>query len=406
MKIVIIGGGASGLVSAIYAKNKNNEVIVLERNSRCAKKLLLTGNGKCNYWNSNIDYTNYISDDLDVLKNIITNENKKEALNLFDSLGIIPYIKDGYYYPLSNKSSSITEALILECKLREVEFINDFLVTDIKKEKDKFVIKSNAEEIIADKVIVSTGSKAYPKTGSDGMGYDFASSFNHTIITPLPALTSLIVKRPLKNCKGVRCEVSLKLYEEDDFIKEEYGQMQITDKGISGICTFNLSGIINKGLNKNKKETIYVNFLPSLNLNEKETITFLQNRESKITGRNIEQLLEALLDYHIVKVILKSSNINSNKCFNELNKKEQSLLAKNLISYPLEIVETDSFNHAQVCLGGIKLSEINPKTMQSLKEENLYFTGEILDAAGPCGGYNLAFAFITGMIAGKGVNNA
>ena len=182
--------------------------------------------------------------------------------------------------------------------------------------------------------------------------------------------------------------------------------MQITDKGISGICTFNLSGIINKGLNKNKKETIYVNFLPSLNLNEKETIIFLQNRESKITGRNIEQLLEALLDYHIVKVILKSSNINSNKCFNELNKKEKSLLAKNLISYPLEIVETDSFNHAQVCLGGIKLSEINPKTMQSLKEENLYFTGEILDAAGPCGGYNLAFAFITGMIAGKGVNNA
>ena len=132
----------------------------------------------------------------------------------------------------------------------------------------------------------------------------------------------------------------------------------------------------------------------------------LYQRDYSWDSDNIEQLLEALLDYHIVKVILKSSNINSNKCFNELNKKEKSLLAKNLISYPLEIVETDSFNHAQVCLGGIKLSEINPKTMQSLKEENLYFTGEILDAAGPCGGYNLAFAFITGMIAGKGVNNA
>jgi len=405
MKVVIIGAGASGLLSAIYAAKEGNEVTILEKNSKAGKKLLITGNGRCNYFNSDVNVNHYYSNDIDILENIITKENKEKILNFFENIGIVPRIKNGYYYPYSNKAVSIKDALVKECELLGVNTILDFNVKNVIKE-DKFIIESDSKKIIADKVILSLGSKAYPKTGSDGKGYEMASSFGHNIIKPLPALTSLIGNEKYFNAwDGVRSEVKLTLLENNKKIKEEVGEVQFTSYGISGISVFNLSSLVSIGLDNNKKEDIVINFIPYLNTVE-EVIEYLNKRSEIVTGRTIFELLEGILDYKLIKVILDEAGIDPEKYLEELNKKEVYNLALYLHSFTLNIKGTKSFDNAQVCSGGVPLSEINPLTMESKLVKDLYIVGELLDVNGDCGGFNLAFAFISGMLAGEGAKNA
>ncbi len=402
-KIVIIGGGAAGLVSAIYAAKDNNEVVIVERNEACGKKILATGNGKCNYFNKNQNLNHYYSDNIDIVKDIITKENLKEVLNLFDTLGIVPKIKNGYYYPNSNQASSVKAALILEAKLLGVNFEHNFLVTKIIKDTNNFIIMSANKKIKADKIILASGSKAAPKTGSDGNGYLLANSLNHTVIKPLPSLVQLRGNENyFKEWMGIRTDIKIKLLEDGKEIKEEQGEIQLTDYGISGICVFNLSGIIAKGLDKNKKEEVIINFVPWLNSNN-ELIRYLNQRNEKVSARTIHQLLEGMLNYKLISVLLEIANINKKTTWEKLTNTEKLQVAKTIREFTLNITKTNSFDNAQVCSGGIPLTEINPLTMESNKIKNLYFAGEILDVNGDCGGYNLTFAWISGMLAGKGV---
>ena len=179
MRIGIIGGGAAGMVAAIACSNENNEVIILERNQECGKKILITGNGRCNYWNLDQDLIHYESSTPELKEVLIDNSNC--VLDFFDSLGIVPKIKNGYYYPFSNQATTIKNALINEVKRNNITIINDCLVTKISKEKNKFNIETENKIIKADKVVISTGSYAAPKTGSTGMGYEFLKKFNHFI---------------------------------------------------------------------------------------------------------------------------------------------------------------------------------------------------------------------------------
>ena len=371
-KIVIIGGGASGLVAAIYAKNDNNEVIILERNKECGKKLLTTGNGKCNYWNEDQSLTHYHSENSELISNIITFENQKEILNLFNNLGIIPKIKHGYYYPFSNQAETVREALICEVKKKGIEIKNNFLVESIKKERTKFIITGRNEQINADKVIVSTGSFASPKTGSTGMGYHFLSKSGHNIIEPLPALVQLIAKFPyLKDWKGIRTDVILKLEEDEKIVAEDQGELQLTDYGISGICTFNLSSYVSRGLKNNKEEIIHINFLPFLK-EDSNIMKWFDDRNELLKNPTLNDLLNPILNYKLVKIILKVSNIKGTLSWNDLFEEEQLVLVENLINFKLEIINTKSFDNAQCCSGGIPLIEINLETMESKKVHNLF----------------------------------
>ena len=400
-RIVIIGGGASGLVAAIYAKKEDNEVIILERNKECGKKLLTTGNGKCNYWNEDQSLTHYHSENNELISEIITFNNQKEILNMFNSLGIIPKIKQGYYYPFSNQAETVREALLKETIKKNVEIKTNFLVENVKKSKKKFIIKSRNEEIEADKVIISTGSFASPKTGSTGMGYHFLSKFGHSIIEPLPALVQLIAKFPyLKDWKGIRTDVILKLEENEKIIAEDKGELQLTDYGISGICTFNLSSYVSRGLKNNKEEIIHINFLPFLK-EDSNIMKWFDDRNELLNNPTLYELLNPILNYKLVKIILKVSRLQGALSWNDLFEEEQLTLVENLINFKLEIINTKSFDNAQCCSGGIPLTEINLKTMESLKVKNLYITGELLDINGDCGGYNLSLAWISGMLAGK-----
>ena len=393
-RVVIIGAGASGVIASIFASS-NNEVIILERNNSPLKKLLLTGNGKCNYFNENQDINNYNSTHIDLVKEIINENNVKSVLEFFDSIGIIPKVRNGYYYPYSNLSNSVKEALLTEANLNNVKIKTDYLVKDIIKIDNKFIINN---EIECDYVILSTGSKACPKTGSDGIGYELLKKFNHNIIKPLPALTQVIgSKSYFKDWAGIRVEAKVSLYENDRFIKEEIGELQLTKTGLSGICVFNLSSKIKRGLDACYKENIHINFLPFVNNIEE----FLRDRNNKVKNRTIIELLEGIINYKLVKIILKESSISEEKYYNELNNNQKEKLFNNLVKFKVNIIETNDFESAQVCSGGLSLEEINLNTMESNLINGLFVTGELLDIDGICGGYNLTVAWISGMLAGK-----
>ena len=406
-EVIIIGGGASGLISAIYASKKGYNVTILEKNKVLGKKILLTGNGKCNYWNKSISLDNYNTDDKEKLNTILSNNNQKEIQNLFDTLGIIPKIRDNYYYPYSNQATSIQTALIKECQINKVKIITECEVTDIKKDNDIFIIKTSNGLYKTKKIIISTGSLAYPKTGSTGDGYEFAKNLGHKIIKPLPALVQLIsTGQFLKEWQGIRSDVSVTLKENNKILKKEIGEIQLTDYGVSGICIFNLSSIASRKLSESKPISIEINFLHPFSITEEnDFINWMNKRNNTMKGRTISDLLDGVLNYKLINLILKLSNIKREDFWNNLDKEKKKLLADYLTKFTLNIEGTKSFDNAQTTTGGIPLQEINPNTMESTKCKDLYLTGEILNADGNCGGYNLAFAWITGMLAGKGASN-
>ena len=398
-QVVIIGGGASGLTAAITAARNGKDVTIIEKNNKCGKKLLITGNGKCNFWNQDQNINHYHSSTPDILKNFITKERQNTVLNFFDSLGLVPKIKNGYYYPFSNQASSIQNILLQECQKLNIQIINDVNVEKIIK-KDCFIINPNKENIKAKNIILATGSKAAPKTGSDGSGYDLAKKLGHSIIPPLPSLVQLKGNETyFKNWSGIRCDVIANLCIDNTFAKKELGEIQLTDYGVSGICIFNLSSKAAIALNNHQKVTLKINFMP-FTQNPKQYLKTLNQNAYKKT---ISELLEGFLHYKLIDIILKKANIKRNIPLNTLSENELNNLIKTLTEFELKINMTHTLDHAQVCSGGVPLTEINSQTLESLKTKNLYFTGEIIDIDGDCGGYNLGWAWMSGIIAGKKV---
>ncbi|MBE6156147.1 MAG: aminoacetone oxidase family FAD-binding enzyme [Firmicutes bacterium] len=395
-KIVVVGAGASGIIAALKA-SLNNEVILIDGNDKCGKKILVTGNGKCNYWNESINVNNYFTNDTKRLDCIL--ENKNEVLDYLYSIGIYPKVKNGYYYPASNLAASIRKIFVNELTRCNVKTLYDSRVINIKKLDNKFIIETPKETLKADKVIIATGSKAFPKTGSDGFGYDAAKKLGHKINQVLPALVGLQTNDiNIKEWAGVRSDASVSLYVDNQRLTEEFGEIQLTENGISGICTFNISGLISKALYNKKKVIVRINFVPAIN----NFADFFDKRNSELKNRTIEELLESILNYKLTSVILKKSNIKNNSYWNDLNRLEKEMLIRNIENFELNISETNSYDKAQVCTGGIPLNEVS-NNMESIYCKDLYFVGELLDVDGKCGGFNLAFAFITGYIAGSSV---
>lgn len=398
-EVVIVGGGASGLTAAITAARNGKDVTLIERNNKCGKKILITGNGRCNFWNTDEDLSHFHSSTPNLLKDFITDERKNSILKFFDSLGLAYKTKNGYYYPFSNQAFTIENALLSECKKLNIKIINDITVEKIIKE-DCFIINPDKENIKAKNIIIATGSKAAPKTGSDGLGYELAKSLGHNIITSLPSLVQLKADEPyFKNWSGIRTDVKVNLLIDHKYIKSETGEIQLTNYGLSGICIFNLSGKAAKALNQNKNVIISINFIPFAS-NPK---TFLQTLNKNSYHKTISELLEGILHYKLVDIIIKKTHLKRDLLLNTLTDNELNNLIKTLTDFQIKILDTHTLDHAQVCSGGIPLTEINNKTLESLKVKNLYFTGEIIDIDGDCGGYNLGWAWISGIIAGKNV---
>ena len=402
--VIVIGGGASGLVAAIYAARRGKRVTILEKNSACGKKILVTGNGRCNYFNEDQNLSHFRSNNNEFIKDIITQDNLNEVLTFFKNLGIEPKIKNGYYYPYSNQAVSIQNALLIEIRNLRIEVKTDTTVYEVKKNNDNsYLIITNQGNFYTDNIVLATGTKASQKNDFDNIGIKIVEKFGIKTIKQLPALVQLKGnEKYFKDWNGIRQDVKVSLYENNNFVDSEIGEIQLTDYGLSGICVMNLSGRIARGLDKGKQEVISINFLDGLNINSiEEAIEFINLRDSLMKNRDICELLEGIVNYKLLNVLLKKSKIQVNKKWNETSDYEKNILAQNLVDLKIDIIATNSFDKAQVCSGGVVLSEINASTMELKNSNGLYVIGELLDVDGDCGGYNLTWAWITGMIAGK-----
>lgn len=404
-KVVIVGGGASGLVAAIYAARNRNDVLILEKKEVVGKKILATGNGRCNYFNSDQNIEHFKSVENERIKDVINKENQNEILDFFYDIGIEPKIKNGYYYPLSNQAVTVRDALLKEAQMSNVEIKTETNVQNITKEGQKFVIFNSEEKIYADKVILACGSKAALKNDYDANGYKLCEEFGINIVKPLPALVQLKGKEKFfKKWNGIRADAKVELYENGIKKIEDVGEIQLTDYGISGICVFNLSGMAIRGLDKGNKEQVKINFLFNIGLNEKEDfVKWMDMRNERIQDRTICELLYGVLNKKLVDILLKEANVDESLVWNNLSEKEKIEFARMVVDLKIDITGSNSFDKAQVCSGGVSLKEMNLLTMESKKVQDLFIVGELLDVNGDCGGYNLEWAWITGMIAGKSV---
>ena len=394
-KVFIIGGGASGLTAAIKAKRNGNDVTIFEKNNKLGKKILITGNGKCNYWNENQDLNNYHSSG-DYTK-IVNQMNLVKAHAFLDSLGIIPFIKNGYYYPNSQQAISVVNALVDEVNNLGINIINEE-VTSVDKKNNKFIINNQYE---SDVLIIATGGKASPKTGSDGFGYKVAEKFGHKLIKPLPALVGLEIEENVKELSGIRFIGEVKLILDNEVMQSEIGEIQINDYGFSGIPVLQISSKAIKALDDNKNVSISINYLPNIATDILGLRSFLKVQDRHLNNKNISQILDQLFNYKLSNYFLKISKIDASSKIDKLSNDELDLLCHNILNSNYIIVKDHGFDNAQTTSGGIDLKEVNLENLESLKEQNLYFCGEVLDVDGACGGYNLSFAWTSGLIAGE-----
>lgn len=379
MKIIIIGAGASGLMCAINSKTNLNEVILLERNTTPGKKILMSGNGRCNFYNDDQDITRYHSNS-NKIDNIFF--DTKRVLDFFDNIGIKHSVKNGYYYPYSNKSETINNTLINECNKKGIEIICDYEVTDVKKDGNEFVINN---DLRCDVLVLAAGSMSGINYDIF-YGYDFLDEFNLETIRPLPSLTKLVCEGSFFNkWNGIRTKAIVSSFNNDELIKEEEGEILLTDYGISGICVFNISRDIVKLLDDGMNPIVKINFLEDFSIDE------LFN--SDLT---IKETLDRVLDEKLVDVILNKYHVSGNKKYENLNNEEKNDLRHGLYAFELNVIDYKDFKSSQVTQGGLSLEEVNDN-FEVNSVPNLYVIGELLDIDGDCGGYNLTSAFLTAL---------
>ncbi|MCR4991035.1 MAG: aminoacetone oxidase family FAD-binding enzyme [Lachnospiraceae bacterium] len=403
MKTTIIGGGASGMAAAVFASKRGDEVTVLEHNDRIGKKILQTGNGRCNLTNSTLEgpvhgnFSSLSPSGIRFCDDVIKRFGYKETLRFFKSLGLEFRQRGDLVYPKSDQASSVLDALRFALEELKVSVKTGIEVRSVKKEKDKgFIIKTDDGTFSCDRLIIAAGSKAAPQTGSDGSGYAIAESFGHRIERPMPALVPLKCKGDFfKSVSGVRCPVKLSLSDGDKVIYNESGELQYTQYGISGIVTMNISNRLH--LCK-KNAFVFIDHME--NDSKDELCSMLMERRERFRNRSVKDLMTGVINKKLFEMLLKESGIDMNREVFLISDEEIKTLASHIKEFKIKIEGTMGFDHSQICMGGIDPVELD-ENMQSRIVPSLYFCGEIIDAHGDCGGYNLQLCWSTGAIAGS-----
>ncbi len=415
-KIAIVGGGASGMMSAITAAinfGNGNEMILLEKNNLLGKKLLATGNGRCNFMNQNC--TPF---DLPSQKGGFPSPEEKEK-DLFSSealsqlgpekterfflqMGVLAREEaEGRIYPYSGQGSVIKEALEAELFRLAVSIYKNCNVKEIRKTGDFFELKLESGKLIfASKVILATGGKAGLQYGSTGDGYMFAKTFGHSIIKPIPALVPLLCgEAGLEDCKGVRAKGKVALRCDGKIIAEDTGEIQFTKDGISGICVFNVSRYVRfKSMNEMSGYSVVLDLLPEYS--QEDLLSLLMKKQNRESESSTHFFLKGLIHEKLAIALLKQMKIGEEELAYKITHSQMKTLAFLLKNWELKITGTKSFKEAQVTCGGVDTKEIHPGTMESLLAFGLYFAGELVDVDGRCGGYNLQWAWSSGYEAG------
>lgn len=379
LDICIIGGGASGLAAAITAgrENPDKSILIIEKKETVGKKLAATGNGKCNLTNTSCD-------------------NMGSVLKFFDSIGIFTRAdEEGRVYPYCSQAKDVVYALNKAAEAAGVDIRTGITVEKIVKTADGFNIKTNKGDFESVKLLIATGGKSAPQFGTSGDGYIFAKQLGHTVTRLAPVLTGIEVMEDLKSVKGVRVKALVKLLKDGQTAEKEYGEVQFNEDGISGICVMNLSRFIKIDEGESfiegiRRYSVELDLVPEVETEELEIM--LQRRIDAGIG-NTEDLLISIIPDKLRKYIADEQELGLSE------------LTERLKSMKLSVSGTKGWKVAQCTSGGVTLDEIDAVTMESKLIDGLYFAGEVTDYDGPCGGYNLQYAWETGIKAGKAMAN-
>lgn len=411
--ISILGAGASGLMAGNSAlmelkrQNKYKRVIIIDHLDRVGKKILVTGNGKCNLSNKNISIDNYHSGQIRIVKNILNKLPYDYTIKLFKTIGLeVKEDLSGRVYPRSEQASAVLDLLRLKLKESGGKEITSFKTTKIKKLKSGFLIISDNKNIKTQSIIIATGGLTTPVQGCDGSGYTYLKSLGHNITPTFPSLTQIKVsERVVKSLKGMRAFCKICLIADNIIIREETGELQFTESSLSGICAFQLSRIVSEFFalktihgKKYSKIKVFIDLMPELN--SKETLNLINLRIKENEYMTLESFLTGVINNKVGQALLKSCGLNLKQKVISLSEKEIYLIASRLKSWEFTPIGTMPFKNAQVTAGGADLSEFDKDTLESKIVKKLYACGEVLDVDGDCGGFNLQWAWSSGYIAG------
>lgn len=406
--IAVIGGGAAGMMAALSARfegaGRELSITVFERNERVGKKLLMTGNGRCNLTNTDCGEEHFHGKNPRFSDEAIGLFGPSDVMHFFEKLGVLVKTEeDNKVYPESLHAASVLDALRLALAEHDIDVIPNAFVSSISKSGDLFSLAlSDGRSYTASAVITATGGMCAPATGSDGSGYGLLKSFSHAMVTPLPSIVQ--IKTDTAFCKplqGNKVFGKARLMMDDRKIREEYGEILFTDYGLSGPPILQLSGYVSRAFASGPKCRIYVllDFLPRIPY--EETLEILKTRAASFPGRTLEDYLSGMFHKRLALGLMKKATDKPMSCkVSELTDREIKALADACKSLKIPVTGTMPFANAQTTAGGILTSDFNPSTMESNKCGGLYACGEVLDIDGDCGGYNLQWAWSSGHLAG------
>lgn len=397
MKIGIIGGGAAGMMAAITAAGQGAEVTVLERGERVGKKILMTGNGKCNLGNIFLDLDKYYGSDKEWIGEALQRFGTEETLQFFHSLGLLIKNKNGYLYPACEQAAVVLDVLRNEMKALGVEPVCECKINQISAHDNGITVSDGKQNFTFDKVILACGSKAAPKTGSDGSGYKLAKQLGHHIVPTVPALVQLKCGEDyMKAVAGVRAEGRIQIWKDGECVAEETGELQFTEYGISGIPVFQISRVVNYILREQKEVQVVLNLLPDFEENDFEQL--IAGRNLLQGQRTIEEFFTGILNKKIMTLFMKLAGLKPNMPVEQADEETVNQVYQLCRQWKLHVTGSNPYDNAQVCAGGVDVSEVTGE-MESKLVPGVYFAGELLDVDGKCGGYNLQWAWTSGYLA-------
>lgn len=397
-----MGGGASGLVTAIMCARKGKRVLVLEHKKQIGKKILATGNGKCNYTNGNCNIEGYRGEQAGFVQYALSVFDSGKAIAFFEQLGLFPKEKNGYIYPYSEQASAMVDVLAMELERLSVQIVYEKVVSIQKK--GCFFVQTEKRVYSGNAVVLATGGKASPKLGSDGSGFVLAEKLGHTIVEPVPALIGLRCKEDYyEDISGVRIQAGISLYIDNESkpVVVDEGELQLTGYGISGIPVFQVSRFAARALAEGHSVYARIDYMPAMSMDE---LGCLLQKRFLSPGKSASEALVGLFPAKLIPVFLQQGGIKAKVSAAKVNQQQIKQLASQLKRQKTEIVETNGFDTAQVTAGGVSTKEIEEKTMESKVVSELYFTGEIMDVDGICGGYNLQWCWSSAYVASMAVS--
>lgn len=403
MRIGIIGAGASGLMAAIIAAKNGAHVTLIERKDKVGKKILATGNGKCNFTNKNIVSSDYNSQTQGIFENYISQFNEEQVILLFHQWGMMAKNREGYCYPRSEQAATVLSILEQQCKKENIKILTNTFPERIERKKQGFKVSLNDKSRMNfDKLILACGSFAGERNRDSFTGYTYAKHFGHSIVPVVPSLVQVRGKgKEFKLVAGVRCQAAISLFVDGKFVVCEEGELQLTDYGISGIPVFQLSRYVGYGAYYKKTMEAVIDFLPEL---EKKVWEEEVRKKWEIIDKSfsLEEFFLGYLNRKINYLFITSCGYIAEGKLKDLSLSDVLKIALQMKHWKISLTETNPYENGQVCAGGVSMEEIDI-TMESKIVKDLFFCGELLDVDGRCGGYNLQWAWTSGYLAG---NNA